>query len=188
MQRRSRKTAAAFTACAASVAPPSPRGARAAGERGSLPTDRDSGATGDPQRPAAAWALVFAAWLVAAVSTLGALFFGEVMNVPTCVLCWYQRIAMFPLVLILAAGLFPFDRRLVRYAFPLALAGWGFALFHVLLVGGYIPEKVRPCTQGVPCSETYIQWFGFITIPLLALVAFSLIITLLAAAYFKAVK
>lgn len=132
-----------------------------------------------------AWALVFACWLIATVSTLGALFFGEVMNVPTCVLCWYQRIFMFPLVLLLPVGLFPFDRKIVRYAFPLALGGWGFAFFHVLLVAGYIPESVRPCTQGVPCSQTYIQWFGFVTIPLLALVAFSVIIALLVAAHFE---
>ncbi|MGZ8230085.1 MAG: disulfide bond formation protein B [Burkholderiales bacterium] len=135
-----------------------------------------------------AWTLVFAAWLLATVSTLGALFFGEVMKVPTCVLCWYQRIFMFPLAIILPVGLFPFDGRIVRYALPLAVAGWGFALFHVLLVAGYIPENVQPCTQGVPCSETYFELFGFVTIPLLALVAFSTIIALLAAAHFQARK
>ena len=128
---------------------------------------------------------LFAAWLTATVSTLGALFFGEVMNVPTCVLCWYQRIFMFPLVLILALGLFPLDVRVVRYTLPLACIGWAIALFHVLLVAGYIPEKVQPCAQGVPCSQTYVEWFGFITIPLLALVAFSIIIALLVAAHRK---
>ena len=136
----------------------------------------------------AAWMLVFAAWLVATASTLGALFFGEVMKIPTCVLCWYQRIFMFPLAIILAVGLFPFDGRIARYAFPLAVAGWGFALFHVLLVAGYIPENVQPCVQGVPCSETYFELFGFVTIPLLALVAFSTIIALLAAAHLQARK
>lgn len=135
-----------------------------------------------------AWMLVFAAWLLAAASTLGALFFGEVMKVPTCVLCWYQRIFMFPLAIILPVGLFPFDGRILRYALPLAIPGWGFALFHVLLVAGYIPENVQPCTQGVPCSETYFELFGFVTIPLLALVAFSIIIALLVAAHFQAGK
>ena len=135
-----------------------------------------------------AWTLVFSAWLLATVSTLGALFFGEVMKVPTCVLCWYQRIFMFPLSIILPLALFPFDGRIVRYTLPLAVAGWGFALFHVLLVAGYIPEDVQPCTQGVPCSETYFELFGFVTIPLLALAAFSIIIALLAAAHFQARK
>jgi disulfide bond formation protein DsbB len=145
----------------------------------------EAAAAGAPDR---AWMLVFAAWLLAAVSTLGALFFGEVMKVPTCVLCWYQRVFMFPLALILPAALFPFDSRIVRYALLLAVPGWGFALFHVLLVAGYIPQDVQPCTQGVPCSETYFALFGFVTIPLLALVAFSVIIALLAAAHVQARK
>jgi disulfide bond formation protein DsbB len=132
-----------------------------------------------------AWFLIFAAWLIVAVATLGALFFGEVMKVPTCTLCWYQRIFMFPLALILPLGLFPYDRRIVRYALPLAACGWGIALFHVLLVGGVIPESVQPCTQGVPCSQTFVRYFGFVTIPLLALVAFSATIVLLAAAHYK---
>ena len=126
-----------------------------------------------------AWTLLFAAWLVAGASTLGALFFGEVMQVPTCVLCWYQRIFMFPLTLILPIGMFPFDRKVVRYALPLASIGWLFAAFHVLLVAGVVPETVKPCSQGVPCSEQVVVWFGFVTIPLLALMAFSTIIALL---------
>lgn len=131
------------------------------------------------------WWLTLGAWLVASTSTLGALFFGEVMNLPTCVLCWYQRIFMFPLVLVLPIGMFPFDRKVVRYALPLAAPGWLFAAFHVLLVAGVIPEDIRPCTQGVPCSEQVIEWFGFVTIPLLSLVAFSAIIALLVLAYLR---
>ncbi|NMG76777.1 disulfide bond formation protein B [Aromatoleum diolicum] len=134
------------------------------------------------------WTLIFAAWLVAAASTLGALFFGEVMHLPTCVLCWYQRIFMFPLALILPAGLFPFDRRVVRYALPLAVVGWTIAVFHQLLVAGVIPEEIRPCTQGVPCSQTVIEWFGFLTIPLLSVIAFSTIIALLIVTHFRSSK
>ena len=134
------------------------------------------------------WTLVFAAWLVAAASTLGALFFGEVMHLPTCVLCWYQRIFMFPLALILPAGLFPFDRKVVRYALPLAVVGWTIAVFHQLLVAGVIPEEIRPCTQGVPCSQTVIEWFGFLTIPLLSVIAFSTIIALLIVTHFRSSK
>ena len=132
-----------------------------------------------------AWTLVFCAWLVASASTLGALFFGEVMQLPPCVLCWYQRICMFPLALILPFGLFPFDRKVVRYALPLAVLGWLFAVFHLLHVAGVIPESIKPCTQGVPCSETVIEWFGFLTIPLLSAVAFSTIIALLVAAHLR---
>jgi len=132
-----------------------------------------------------AWMLVFAAWLVASVSALGALFFSEIMQLPPCALCWYQRIFMFPLALILPIGLFPFDRKVVRYALPLAVVGWLFAVFQMLLVAGIIPEKLEPCTQGVPCSETVIEWFGFVTIPLLSAAAFSSIIALLVLTHFR---
>lgn len=131
------------------------------------------------------WMLVFGAWLVAGAATLGALFFGEVMRLPPCVLCWYQRIFMFPLALILPFGLFPLDRQVIRYALPLAAVGWLFAVFHLLLVAGVIPESIQPCTRGVPCSETVIEWFGFVTIPLLSAVAFSAIVGLLLAAQFR---
>ena len=131
------------------------------------------------------WVLVFAAWFVAAASTLGALFFSEVMELPPCVLCWYQRVFMFPLVLLLPLGLFPFDPRIVRYALPLVLAGWGIAVFQVLLVAGVIPEAIRPCTKGVPCSEVQVEWLGFLNIPVLSFLAFTTMIALLAAAHFR---
>jgi len=107
----------------------------------------------NPPASDSAWALVFAAWVVAAAATLGALFFSEVLELPPCVLCWYQRIFMFPLVLVLPAGLFPFDPRVVRYALPLSLTGTAIAVLHVLLVAGVVPESVTPCSRGVPCSR-----------------------------------
>lgn len=134
------------------------------------------------------WGLVFLAWLLASASTLGALFLGEVMGYTPCLLCWYQRIAMFPLVLVLAAGLFPFDPRVVRYALPLAVAGWLLAVYHLALLGGWIPESAQPCRQGVPCSDAQVVWFGFITIPLLSVLAFSAILALLVATYYKRSK
>ncbi len=135
------------------------------------------------QADSTAWTLLFIAWLIAAASTLGALFLGEVMHLPTCVLCWYQRIFMFPLALILPIALFPFDGRVVRYGLALALPGWLVAVYHQLLVAGIIPENMKPCTQGVPCSEKVIEWFGFITIPLLSLAAFTAVIALLLLTY-----
>ena len=135
-----------------------------------------------------AWTLIFGCWLIATASTLGALFFSEVMELPPCVLCWYQRIFMFPLALILPFGLFPFDRRITRYALPLAGVGWLIAVFHLLLVAGVIPESIRPCTQGVPCSDVQIEWLGFVTIPLLSFLAFSAIVAALVAAHFRMSK
>ncbi len=132
-----------------------------------------------------AWSLVFASWLVASTATLGALFLSEVMDVAPCILCWYQRIFMFPLVLVLAAGLFPFDARVVRYALPLAIAGWLVGVFHLLLIAGFIPEHAVPCRQGVPCAQVQVEWFGFVTIPLLSVIAFSVIAALLISTRFK---
>ncbi len=125
------------------------------------------------------WTIMFICWLVASVSSLGSLFFSEIMEFPPCALCWYQRVFMFPLVIIFLVGLFPFDPGTVRFALPLALIGWGFAFFHFLVYSGVIPESVQPCSQGVSCSDTYLDLFGFLTIPLLSLISFSILIILL---------
>lgn len=132
-----------------------------------------------------AWMLVFGCWVVAGMAVLGALFFSEVMQLPPCLLCWYQRIFMFPLVILLPLGLFPFDAKVIRFALPLAAVGWIIALFHVLIVAGWIPESITPCRQGVPCAEVQIEWLGFLSIPLLSLLAFSIMIALLVAAHFR---
>jgi len=125
------------------------------------------------------WLLLFSAWMVALVSTLGALFSSEIMGLEPCLLCWYQRIAMFPLALMLAIALLPFDVRVVRYALPLAIAGAGIAAYHCLLVWGVVPKDLVPCGQGPSCAEVKLNVLGFITLPLLSLVAFSLIVILL---------
>lgn len=127
------------------------------------------------------WCLLFACWLLAAASALGSLFFSQVMGLPPCELCWYQRLFMFPLVLVLGAGLFPFDAKAVKFALPLALAGLAAALYHNLLYAGIIPESARPCAQGVSCAEKQLELFGFVTIPLLSLASFAGIAALLAA-------
>lgn len=131
------------------------------------------------QRSNATWTVLFLCWLLAGLSTTGSLFFSSVMEFAPCVLCWYQRICLFPLVLILGAGLLSFDNNIVKYSLPLAAAGWLTALYHTLLYSGIIPESIQPCTQGVSCTEEYIDLFGFITIPMLSLLSFSAIIALL---------
>lgn len=132
-----------------------------------------------------AWALVFTAWLIATVATLSALFLSEVMGVQPCVLCWYQRVFMFPLVFVLATGLLSSDTQVLRFAFPLVAAGWLVAMFHLLLTRGFIPASASPCTQGIPCSRIEVEWFGFITIPLLSVLAFSAIAIALFGAHHK---
>lgn len=125
------------------------------------------------------WALLFAAWLIASVATLGSLFFSDVMGFAPCVLCWYQRIFIYPLVLIFGVGLFSFDAGVVKYSLPLAVAGWLVALYHTLLYWGIIPKSIQPCSEGVPCTEKYIELFGFLSIPFMSLLAFTTVIVLL---------
>jgi disulfide bond formation protein DsbB len=134
--------------------------------------------TSSPHAPEATrsqWLFIFIAWLIAASSTLGALFFGEVMGIAPCTLCWYQRIFMFPLAIFLPLALFPLDSKVVRYALPLALIGLGVAIYHWLLQLGIIPATASPCAKGSSCSEVSAEWFGFLTIPLMSVCAFALI-------------
>ena len=125
------------------------------------------------------WAILFVCWLLASAATLGSLFFSEVMELPPCSLCWIQRVFMFPLAIILLVGLFPFDPRVVRYALPLAAIGGAFALYHLLLQAGLVPESAAPCRQGVSCTEAQIQIFGFVSIPMLSLLVFASVTGLL---------
>lgn len=134
-----------------------------------------------PAQKLESFAFAYLAWLIALVATLASLFFGEVMKLPPCTLCWYQRICLFPLTAILAVGIAFRDSRLGAYSLPLVVAGLGFSLYHNLLYYGVIPETLSPCTAGVSCSSRQIEWLGFITIPLMALGAFlSILVSLVA--------
>lgn len=125
------------------------------------------------------WILIFTAWLISCVATLGSLFFSEIMKLPPCILCWYQRICMYPLALILLTGVLSFDRKIVKYSAPLALTGWIIAVYHNLLYYKILPESISPCVRGISCTTVQINWAGFITIPLLSLAAFTFILVIL---------
>lgn len=118
---------------------------------------------------------LYLAWLVSLIATLGSLYFSEIRGFIPCELCWYQRILMYPLTLILGIGTFQNDPSVRRFVLPMAIIGWFVSLFHYLeqKVPGFAP--IKPCASGVPCSAEYINWLGFITIPFLALTAFTLI-------------
>ena len=124
--------------------------------------------------------LPYVAWLIASASLAGSLFFSEVMDLPPCLLCWYQRIAMYPLVFIIGIGIVTADRGWKKYALALGMIGLAISIYHNLLYYGVIPEGITPCTEGVPCNAVQIEWLGFITIPLMGLAAFvSLVLCLL---------
>ncbi|WP_421102274.1 disulfide oxidoreductase, partial [Sporosarcina psychrophila] len=119
--------------------------------------------------------LLYVAWIVSLVAMFGSLYFSEIKGFIPCELCWYQRIFMYPLALILGIGTFQNDSSVKKFVLPLALVGGSISLMH------YLEQKIpgfggiKPCVSGVPCSSEYINWFGFITIPFLALVAFVII-------------
>jgi disulfide bond formation protein DsbB len=125
------------------------------------------------------WMLIFTCWLIAAAGTLGSLFFSEVMGLKPCILCWYQRIFMYPLVVIFLVGLFPLDRSVFRSALPIAIIGWCFAVYHYLVYSGYIPENLQPCSEELSCAEINLEVLGFITIPMMSILSYTAIILLL---------
>lgn len=111
------------------------------------------------------------AWLVALVATLGSLYYSEVRNFIPCTLCWYQRIAMYPLVLILGLATWRNDVHIRPYALTLSLVGLFWSSYHLLelWVPGLAPNV---CKGPIPCNVEYIPSFP---IPLQAGIAFTLI-------------
>ncbi|MWC30048.1 disulfide oxidoreductase [Paenibacillus sp. MMS18-CY102] len=118
---------------------------------------------------------LYMAWIVAVVATASSLYLSDVLNYTPCKLCWFQRIFMYPQVILLGIAAYRGDRRITGYVLPLSIIGGLISIYH------YLEQKVpgmadiMPCTDGVPCSEDYLDYFGVITIPLMALVAFILI-------------
>ena len=119
------------------------------------------------------------AWVVAALATAGSLYFSEIAGFEPCTLCWYQRIAMYPLVVVLGVGMRARDGSAVLAARALALLGAIVAGYHVALE--WIPAlDGGACDPTNPCTLVWFRTFGFISLPTLALTAFVLILTFLA--------
>ncbi len=119
--------------------------------------------------------ILYIAWVQSLIAMMGSLYFSEVMKLPPCVLCWYQRILMYPLTLLIAVGILRKDKGIYQYVLPLSITGLMISIYHNLLYYKIIPESIKPCTMGVSCTAKQIEWFGFITIPLLSLTAFAII-------------
>ncbi|WP_022793916.1 disulfide oxidoreductase [Marinococcus halotolerans] len=116
-----------------------------------------------------------AAWLVAIIATLGSLSFSEILGYTPCELCWYQRILMYPLAVILGIAIFRGERQVIWYALPLAVPGMLLAGYHYLYQKLPVLQQAAECTGAVSCSDQSAQWLGFITIPLLSFTAFLII-------------
>ncbi|WP_423209497.1 disulfide bond formation protein B [Paracoccus yeei] len=120
------------------------------------------------------------AFLTALAATLGALFIGEVLGKMPCTLCWYQRIAMFPLVVILGAAVWRDDLTIPLPAALLASAGLGLAVWHSGLYAGIIPQTIAPCTKDGPsCTDAAAQTVMGVPLPYLSLAVFAVILACL---------
>jgi disulfide bond formation protein DsbB len=120
------------------------------------------------------------AFVVSAIATGGSLFFSEIAHFVPCELCWYQRICMYPLSIItLLAAAFD-DPRAARYLLPLPIAGAGVSVYHLLVENGVVGESLT-CSSSAPggCAVKWINEFGYVTIPTLALTAFALVFAFL---------
>nr|WP_255551467.1 disulfide oxidoreductase [Fictibacillus sp. 5RED26] len=115
------------------------------------------------------------AWIASIVSMVGSLFFSEVMKFVPCNFCWYQRILMYPLVILLGVAFYQQDHKVTRYVLPLSIMGIIVSGYHYALQKIPALKAFEVCTSGIPCSGQYINWLGFITIPLLAFVGFTTI-------------
>ena len=121
------------------------------------------------------------AWLVAAVTTAGSLYYSQVAHFTPCALCWYQRIAMYPLSIVLLIAALRNDRRIAWYVVPVATIGALFAAYHTQLQT-FPHQHSSFCTLTEPCTVRYVWEFGFVSLPFMALSAFVFVITMTAAA------
>jgi disulfide bond formation protein DsbB len=115
--------------------------------------------------------------VVAATCMGGSLYFSESAHFIPCTLCWYQRIAMYPLVVILAIAAFRRDRDIWHYVVPLAGLGAIISTYHYI-VEWYPEADSGVCSSSIPCSTVWFRQFGFVTLPLMALCGFALIVSL----------
>jgi disulfide bond formation protein DsbB len=109
--------------------------------------------------------------LVTAVSMLGSLYFSNIVGYRPCVLCWYQRTAMYPLAVMLVIATVRRDRAVRRYALPIAGIGAAISLYHWLLER-WPTLDTGSCSADAPCSVPYFENFGFVTLAFMALAAF----------------
>lgn len=139
-------------------------------------------------RPAPAWvaslggslreAALPLAWLVALVATLGSLYYSEVAHFIPCKLCWYQRIAMYPLVVILGTAALKRDGGVRRYVLPITAIGASVSIYHYVIER--FPDLAgSACDPTAPCTFLWVWEFHFISIPFQALSGFALIATLM---------
>lgn len=129
---------------------------------------------------------LYFAWVIALLATMVSLYFSVVKHWPVCHLCWYQRICIYPLAIMLGIAAYHEEHGVAKYAMPLAILGFLFALYQYLeqMVAGFAP--INLCGAGGPaCSHIHFQWLGFITFPFLGMIACAAIIFFLIVAVYR---
>ena len=124
---------------------------------------------------------LWAAFVVAAIATGGSLFFSETAHFVPCELCWFQRVCTYPLSFAILVVAFSGDYRAARWLLPLPVVGAGISVYHLLVENGVV-EQAKACLVSAPggCATKWIDEFGYMTIPTLALTSFLLLIAFLA--------
>lgn len=119
--------------------------------------------------------LIFIAWAAAVIAMFGSLYFSEIRQYEPCELCWYQRIIMYPFVVILGIATVKKDYKISLYTMILSAIGGLISMYHYGIQKLSFLADAAPACGRIPCTAAYINWFGFITIPFLALTAFVII-------------
>jgi disulfide bond formation protein DsbB len=119
--------------------------------------------------------LLFLAFAAALIAMFGSLYFSEIRQYEPCELCWYQRILMYPFVVLLGIATVKKDYGIAFYTMILSAIGGSISLYHFGIQKLSFLADVAPACGRVPCTSDYINWLGFITIPFLALIAFIIV-------------
>lgn len=122
---------------------------------------------------------LYGAFAIALMAMVGSLYFSEVLKYTPCLLCWYLRIATYPLIVTIGYAIYKKSYDFVVPSIILASLGLVVSIYHNLLYYKFIPERLAPCTAGVSCTSRYIHSLGFIDIPFLGLVGVTSILILL---------
>lgn len=119
--------------------------------------------------------ILFIAWMTSIIATFGSLYFSEIREFIPCTLCWYQRIVMYPFTVLLSIAVVKKDFQISFYSAVLSGIGILLSTYHYSLQKLTFLQESAPSCGTVPCTGEYINWLGFITIPFLALTAFTII-------------
>lgn len=130
---------------------------------------------------------LYGAFAASLLAMLGSLYYSNILLLPPCVLCWYQRVCMYPLTVIIGFAIYKRNREFVAPALVLTAIGWLIAVYHNLLYFNILPEAAAPCVAGISCTTRMPGLLAYFPIPAQALVGFTGVLIILAL-YWKFTK